>query len=174
MTAAFTPPLSAAWLKVFTAEWLVAVTIASEVPPRATRNKHSQQEFTDAMIDVALRAVTEVIVNRTKADGFPNDALSVVLAPKQFSGVLRGVSLRATGHRDFWLDAVCGRWYPEHVERALAAWRQREERERIAPGALHYYSPVGMVPPHRVPGWAARLTPVPVAGLASDFFRFFG
>lgn len=116
-----------------------------------------------------------MVANRRASPQFPKTALGVVLQPKQFSGVLRGVTLGQVGHRDFWVEAVLGEWFPEHVSRCLHEWRrvQRSEEGRVVPGALYYYSPVSMNPPHRVPTWAASLQPVALAGVEQDYFRFF-
>lgn len=162
-------------LRAATEEWLVAATIATEVPPRPTTSPNSLQPWTAEAIPLAIRAVAEVVDARVKADGFPNSPLDVVLQVKQFSGVLRGVALVQVGHRDIWLDAVGGLWFPDHVSRCLAEWRRiaRGSEARIAGGATHYYSPVGMLPSRRVPSWAVDLTPVPLAGVPDDWFRFF-
>ena len=162
-------------LRASTEEWIVAVTMATEAPPTPTKSPHSAVEFTATQIPVAIRAVAEVIANRAASGKFPDSPLGVVLQVKQFSGVLRGLALGSTGHRDFWLDAVLGKWYPEHVARCLYEWRRlaRTPTPAVAPGALYYYSPVGMLPPHRVPTWAVALTVVPVTGLPEDYFRFF-
>jgi len=162
-------PLSQSALRAATEECLVAATIATEVPPNPTG------AFTAEMIPLAIRAVAEVMDNRTRAPQFAKTALGVVLQPKQFSGVMRGITAAALGHRDIWLDAVSGAWKPDHVARCLAEWRRlaRNPEPRLAPGALFYYSPSGMIPKGRVPDWVANLTPVPLVGVSEEFFRFF-
>lgn len=153
----------------------MAVTIASEVPPIPRKSPHSADEFTQTMIDLSIRAVAEVIANRAASPKFPSTPLGVVLQPKQFSGVLRGLSVSSTGHRDYWVDAVTGNWFPNHVSKCLHEWRRLRRGNTVAvvPGALYYYSPVGMLPPHRVPSWVAELEPVDSPGIAPDYFRFF-
>lgn len=162
-------PLSQPALRAAVEECLVAATIATEVPPRPVG------AFTAEMIPLAVRAVAEVIANRAQSQQFPRSPLGVVLQPKQFSGVMRGVTAVQLGHRDIWLDAVTGAWMPDHVARCLSEWRRlaRMPEQRLVPGALFYYSPIGMIPKGRVPGWVADLTPVPLAGVSEDFFRFY-
>jgi len=167
--------LSPAALRAATEEWLVAATIATEVPPRPTTNPNSVQPWTAEAIPLAIRAVAEVIATRARTDEFPKTALGVVLQIKQFSGVLRGVSLVQVGHRDVWLDAVGGLWFPDHVGRCLAEWRRiaRGTTVEVAGGATHYYSPISMLPSRRIPFWAVDMTPVPVPGVPLDWFTFY-
>ena len=147
----------------------MAATIATEVPPRPTGS------FTADMIPKAIRAVAEVIATRRGRPQFHPTALGVVLQVKQFSGVLRGVTLGQVGHRDIWLDAATGNWFPDHVSKCLFEWRRVASGPEVqtVPGATHYYSPVGMIPAGRVPAWAAAMSEVPCAGVARDYFRFF-
>lgn len=167
-------PLSPSALRAAAEEWIVAVTIATEVPPRPTTNPNSPQPWLAEAIPLAIRAVAEVVATRAKTNGFPNSALGVVLQLKQFSGVLRGLSLKAVGHRDIWLDAVCGIWFPDHVGKCLAEWRRvMRSAERIAGGATHYYSPVGMLPPGSKPSWVVGKTLHTVTGVPIDWFSFY-
>lgn len=160
-------------------EWLVAATIATEVPPAPVHSSASATTFTAPMIIAAQQAVAEVIANRVAHPSFPKTAVGVVLQPKQFSAVMRGLSAAALGHRDIWADAVAGLWFLPHVEECLAAWRRVQETRRTNHGvalvgaALWYYSPVSMNPPTRVPDWAASKKPVACPQIASDYFRFF-
>lgn len=167
--------MNPAELRASAAEWLVAVTIATEVPPKPVKSPHSSVEFTAAMIPKAIRAVAEVIKNRAGRMGFPKTPLGVVLAPRQFSGVMRGVPAAALGHRDIWLDAVVGEWMTEHVSKCLYEWRRvlAGPEVQTVPGVTHYYSPVGMLPPMKAPSWAASMIEVPLAGVAPDYFRWF-
>lgn len=165
-----TPPA----LKRAAEEWLVAATVATEVPANDINNQYSSATFTKTMIDPSIRAVCEVIRNRTEHSSFPNSALEVVLQPVQFSAVMRGLSTAALGHRDIWRDAVAGEWAPEHVERCLRMWRTvRDTSVQLVPGVLWYYSPVSMRPPHREPTWAASKHEVIVPNIAVDYFRWY-
>lgn len=167
-------PLSPQALREATEEWLVAATIATEVPPRPTTNPNSKVPWTAEAIPQAIRAIAEVMYARSRTPGFPSMPLGVVLQPKQFSAVLRGVMLGALGHRDIWIEAVCGTWFPDHVSRCLAEWRRvQRSTERIAGGALYYYSPVGMLPKGSAPAWADGKVIVPVPGIPLDWFSFF-
>ena len=154
-------------LKGAAEEWLVACTIATEVPPRA------KGDWTDDMVGPAIRAVCEVVQNRADSAGFPDTPLGVVLAIKQFSGVLRGLTLGQVGHRDIWLDAVQSNWYPDHVARCLTIWRKRKELPMTVDGATHYYSPVSMIPKGKVPSWAIEMHEVSLPGVDPHFFRWF-
>jgi len=138
-------------------DYLVAVTIATEVPPRPTGN------FTEPMIDLAIRAVAEVIRNRAADPHFPDTEAAVVLQARQFSAVCR---------EDYWRRAICGDWFPAHVERCLRIWHEIPIRS-VVPGACWYYSPISMVPPFRVPDWAKALVEVPLEGMHADYFRFY-
>lgn len=140
-------------------EYVVAVVMATEVPPVP------QAEFTAEMIPLALRAVANVIRNRTVRPGFPEDPVSVVLAPKQFSAVCR---------EPYWRDAMAGRWQPNHVRTALQVWRASAiDRVSLVPGATHYYSPISMIPRGSSPTWAAGMDEVLVPGLSREYFRFY-
>lgn len=158
-------------------EWIVAATIATEVPPAPVQSSASKVPFTQSMILAAQQAVAEVIANRVADPRFPNTAVNVVLQPKQFSGTLRG--LASIPKRDIWADALAGTWFPTHVQECLLAWRRVLEMlrtgqdRRLVPGALWYYSPVSMEPPFRVPDWAPPKTAVPCEIIASDYFRFY-
>ncbi len=160
-------------------EWLVAATIATEVPPAPVQSSASKDMFTSAMILIAQQAVAEVIANRVAAPGFPKTAVQVVLQPKQFSGTLRGLSLPKDMKRDIWADAIAGLWFAPHVLECLQAWRRVVEMQRtghdawIVPGALYYYSPVSMAPPFRIPDWAAGKVAVPCERVSPDYFRFY-
>lgn len=166
-------PLSPLALRSATEEWLVAATIATEVPP-SPASKPGFAPWTAEAIPLAIRAVAEVIAARVGKSGFAQRPLGVVLQVKQFSGVLRGLRLTDVGHRDIWLDAVSGLWFPDHVSRCLAEWRRTERSEaRIAGGATHYYSPVGMLPPGSKPQWAVSMPQVSVAGVPADWFSFY-
>ena len=162
-----------------TTDWLVAATIATEVPPSPMQNSHSKVMFTSPMILAAQQAVAEVIANRMAHPGFPKTALGVILQPKQFSGVMRGVTAAQLGHRDIWADAVVGSWFPAHVQECWQAWRRVREMTRtghdaqLVPGALYYYSPVSMVPPFRVPEWVNGKALVECERISTDYFRWF-
>ena len=161
-----------------TEDWIVACTIATEVPPSPVQSSASQDMFTSAMILAAQQAVAEVIMNRIAIAGFAKTAVGVVLQPKQFSGTLRGLPAPKSG-RDIWADALAGTWFPQHVRECYAAWRRVVEMMRtghdlrLVPGALYYYSPVSMDPPFRVPSWVADLKAVPCAAVSTDYFRFY-
>lgn len=158
-------------------EWIVACTIASEVPPSPMQSSASTEMFTSSMVLAAQQAVAEVIANRVAAPGFPKSPVAVVLAPKQFSATLRG--LPVPKHRDIWADAIAGTWFPQHVQECLQAWRRVVEMNRtghdarLVPGALYYYSPVSMVPVMRVPDWATGKKVVPCEVIAEDYFKFY-
>ena len=137
-------------------DWIVACVIATEVPPKSTGG------FSAVMIPVAIQAVSDVIRNRAASGKFPDTAVEVVLQPKQFSAVCR---------EDYWRKAMAGKWFPAHVAKCLAIWQN--PGPPVAPGALYYYSPISMVPPMSAPGWAAKLTEVPAAGLDRTYFRFY-
>lgn len=156
-------------------DWIVAATIATEVPPAPVTSSNSKETFTAAMILAAQQAVAEVILHRSKDPRFPHTPTEVVLQPKQFSAVMRGLSAAALGHKDIWSGAVAGSWFPVHVEECLDAWRRVRMGAvpALVPGALYYYSPVSMRPPLSAPDWAAALTPVLCSSISSDYFRFF-
>lgn len=137
-------------------DYVVAVVIATEVPPLATGT------FTVAMIPLAIHAVCDVIRNRVASHGFPDDPVSVVLQPKQFSAVCR---------EEYWRHAMAGHWFPNHVAACLTAWQYPEPP--IAAGALWYYSPVSMDPPGREAPWVPGKTEVLVPGLDREYFRFY-
>lgn len=145
-------------------EWIVAATIATEVPPTLiTKVTPELREtiFTREMIKPAIRAVADVMRCRIEDTHFPDTGIAVVLAPRQFSAVCR---------EDYWRRAVAGNWQRKHVEECLSVWR-----ESVVPRlhALYYYSPISMVPMMREPSWAARLTEVYVDGINRDFFRWY-
>lgn len=137
-------------------DWIVAATIATEIPPRP------QGPFTREMIPVAIAAICDVIRNRVHDPRFPDTAVEVVLQPRQFSAVCR---------EDYWRRAMAGLWEPSHMARCLEEWQHPAEHA-TAPGATHYYSPVSMVPPDREPSWIHGMTEVPVA-VDKSYFRFF-
>jgi spore germination cell wall hydrolase CwlJ-like protein len=137
-------------------DYVVAVTIATEVPPEPTGT------FRASMVPIAIQAVADVIRARVRDPRFPNTPVEVVLQPKQFSAVCRQV---------YWRRAMAGEWFPGHVATCLAIWKA--DRPPVAPGALWYYSPVSMVPPGREPSWAAEKTAVYVEHLDPYYFRFF-
>jgi len=136
-------------------DYIVACVIATEVPPLATGT------FTNAMIPLAIQAVCDVIQNRAASPGFPDDPVSVVLQPKQFSAVCR---------EEYWRQAMAGMWFPRHVAMCLGYWQTAP-----APSmdALWYYSPISMEPPGRVPSWVEGKTEVLIAGLDREYFRFY-
>lgn len=158
-------------------DWIVAATIATEVPPSPVQSSASKEMFTSAMILAAQQAVAEVIANRLAHPNFPKSASGVVLQPKQFSGTLRG--LQAGKGRDIWADAVAGLWFPAHVQECYQAWQRVLEARRtshdtaLVTGALYYYSPVSMAPPFRVPTWVSGLQSVPCERISSDYFRWY-
>lgn len=148
---------------MITDETLIAATIATEVPPFAVG------KFTDGMIPLALNAVADCIRNRALAgDAFGRTARAVVLAPKQFSAVLR---------EEYWFKAVLGLWQPSHVEEARQHWRSIVAGPAHAVGdrkILWYYSPISMVPKYSEPSWVKNLIEVPRPGIDRDYFRFYG
>jgi len=158
-------------------EWIVAATIATEVPPSPMQSSNSKDMFTAAMILAAQQAVAEVIANRLAHPSFPKTAVGVVLQPKQFSGTMRGLPIPQS--RDIWADALAGLWFPTHVSECLAAWRRVVEMNRtghdgrLVPGALYYYSPVSMSPPFRIPTWAAGKTVVVCERISPDYFKWY-
>lgn len=158
-------------------DWIVAATIATEVPPSPVQSSAAQEMFTSPMILVAQQAVAEVIANRLAHPAFPKTAAGVVLQPKQFSGTLRG--LLAGKGRDIWADAVAGLWFPTHVHECYQAWRRVLDMVRtghdnlVVPGALFYYSPCSMTPAFKVPGWVAGRVPVPCERVSLDYFRWY-
>jgi hypothetical protein len=139
-------------------DYVVAVVVATEVPPPGTI-----PAFTDDMVVIALRAVCEVVRNRVAHPAFPDTAVQVVLAPKQFSAVCR---------EDYWIRAMAGLWEPRHVQQALDTW-QHHAPISLVPGALWYYSPASMSPPFSEPPWLVGKTEVLVEGLSRDYFRFY-
>lgn len=149
-----------AWPPAAVLDYLVAVTMATEVPPKATG------AFTAAQIPVALAAVAGVILQRAQSPLFGDTPLDVVLEPKQFSAVCR---------EDYWRKAMAGNWFPSHVRAALDIW-QRVSSGALAspvPGAMWYYSPISMVPPFRVPGWVTGKREVMLIGVHRDYFRWY-
>lgn len=147
---------------MITDETLIAATIATEVPPFAVG------KFTDGMIPLALNAVADCIRNRALAgDAFGRTARAVVLAPKQFSAVLR---------EEYWFKAVLGLWQPGHVEEARKAWLKyaRSLPPQGERRVLWYYSPISMVPKYSEPSWVKNLIEVPRPGIDRDYFRFYG
>ncbi len=145
-----------------TRDILVAATIATEVPPVHRRDEilGITYEFTTEMIPLAIAAVADVIAGRVLNHRFPNDPVAVVLQPKQFSGV----------GKDYWIRAISGHWFPQHVGACLDEWHRQRSYEL---GALWYYSPVSMIPPMSSPPWVMRLHEVLVPGLSKDYFRFY-
>ena len=142
---------------MITDETLIAATIATEVPPFAVGT------FTDDMIPKALTAVAECIRNRMAVGTFGGKTgRQVVLAPKQFSAVLR---------EEYWFKAVLGLWQPRHVEEARKAWNVLTNPDGRV---LWYYSPISMVPKMAEPSWVRGLTEIPRPGIDRDYFRFYG
>jgi spore germination cell wall hydrolase CwlJ-like protein len=138
-------------------DYVVAVVVATEVPPPGT-----VAGFTDDMVPVALQAVCDVIRNRVANPEFPNTAVQVVLQPKQFSAVCR---------EDYWIRAMAGEWEAAHVALALATWQANGTA--VAPGACWYYSPISMKPPGSQPSWITGKVEVLVPGLDRWYFRFY-
>ena len=138
-------------------DWLVACTIATEVPPVGIG------AFTPEMIPAALRAVADVIRNRVAAGSWGHSPVEVVLAKNQFSAVCR---------EDYWRKAVAGLWQLSHVLKALAVWQTPQCPDNVG-GATYYYSPVSMRPVGAIPSWVAGLTEVVVPGIDPQFFRFY-
>lgn len=138
-------------------DYVVACTIATEVPPTPTTN------FSSDMIVLAIRAVCDVIRNRVASPLFPNTAVEVVLQPKQFSAVC---------HDDYWRHAVAGHWFPRHVASCLAAWRYAPAPPVVL-GALWYFSPVSMEPRDSFPNWFKGKQEIIVPKLNPEYFRFF-
>jgi len=138
-------------------DYVVACTVATEVPPTPTTN------FSAEMIVLAIRAVCDVIRNRVADAAFPNTAVEVVLQPRQFSAVC---------HDEYWRKALAGKWFPRHVASCLAAWRY-VVAPPVVPGALWYFSPISMEPPGREPTWLAGKEEIIVPKLNPHYFRFF-
>ena len=129
--------------------YIVAVTIASEVGPQGTQPER--------------RAVASVIHNRATRDNIT--FLKVVLAPKQFSGV---------GH-DYWIRYLAGTSLEATVRQCYADWEWVVENGPVFPETVRwYYSPISMEPPFSEPYWARRLTYYPTPDIAPDRFKFYG
>lgn len=137
-------------------DWIVAATIATEVPPPGGK-------LPDEQVHLAIQAVCNVIRGRSHDPRFPHDPVLVVLQPKQFSAV---------GVEDYWRKACAGLWFPDHVQACLAEWRNMPPSPTAA-GALWYYSPISMVPPDSAPGWVFGKDEIVVNGLDREFFRFY-
>ena len=137
-------------------DYVVAVVIATEVPPEPTGT------FTAEMIPLALHAVCDVIRNRVADPEFPDTAVQVVLQPKQFSAACR---------EDYWIRAMAGLWFPTHVANAFTTWQAHTSP--ITDGACWYYSPVSMEPAGSQPAWIAGKREVLVPGLDRGYFRFY-
>jgi len=129
-------------------DYLIAVTIATELPP-------------DAPIE-EFRAVIDVIRNRIMSKRWGVKPVYTVLARNQFSAVCR---------EEYWRRAIAGDWIPKHVERCLELWH--EEWEDTTDGATHYYSPISMIPQWSEPNWAPSMTEVEVPGTRKTHFRFY-
>jgi len=145
---------------VHAADYLVAVTIATEVPPRPT------DVFTADMIDPAIRAVCEVIHNRTADPHFPDSPVAVVLQPKAFS---------ADCKQDYWFRAVAGSWLPRHVARCYDTWMESSVKPwtPLVRGAVYYFSPVNMNPRGAEPKWMKGLEEVVFPAVSNWYFRWF-
>ena len=128
--------------------YLVAVTIATELPPDAPLEEY--------------KAVIDVIRNRVKSGRWGKLAVDVVLARNQFSAVCR---------ETYWRNAVAGNWLPSHVERCLNLWTV--DWADTTDGAMYYYSPISMIPQWSAPAWAASLVEVTVEGTRPTHFKFF-
>lgn len=137
-------------------DWVVAVVIATEVPPKAMGN------FFESMIPTAIQAVSDVIRNRVASPLFPNTPVEVVLQKHQFSAVCS---------QDYWVRAMAGLWQPSHVDHCLSIWQANNAK--VAGDALYYYSPVSMNPPFSQPTWLVGKTEVIVPNLSKDYFRFY-
>lgn len=137
--------------------YIVAVTVATEVPP-------------DAPIE-EFKAVIDVMRNRAASGrwsmraGRRTDAqalVHVVLSKNQFSAVCR---------EGYWRRAMAGDWQPRHVARCFdlvaTDWPDTTD------GATHYYSPIGMIPPSRVPLWQPGMRETFPPGVRALYFRFF-
>lgn len=135
-------------------DYLVAVTVATEIPPARTD---------EAGPEVEIEAVIDVVRNRARLWG--QSPAEVVLARRQFSGVCQ----------EYWKRALAGQWFPAHVGRCYALWldRFRFNVPDITHGCTHYYSPIGMKPPGRVPRFAQLGTEVVIPGVRRTHFRFF-
>ena len=128
--------------------YIVAVTAATEIPP-----------FPDTP-EAEFKGVIDVIRNRARI--FRKSLVDVVMAPRQFSAVCR---------ETFWRDAICGKWFPAHVERCYRLLQQ--DWSDTTGGATHYYSPIGMVPRGSVPSWAGSMVEISIEGVRPNYFRFF-
>ena len=137
-------------------DYVVAVTVASEVPPVPKGG------FTAPMIPLAIRAVCDVMRNRAADPRFPHTTVEVALQPKQFSCV----------GQPYWYHALAGTWFPTHVLRCITAWLN-PILPPVAPGALYYFSPVSMVPLGSVPHWVEGKTLVATPGIDPHYFQFF-
>ena len=129
--------------------YIVAVTIASEVGPQGT--------------EAERRAVASVIHNRATRRNAT--FLKIVMEPRQFSGV---------GH-DYWLRYLAGTSMEAVVKQCYESWEWVLENGPVLPETVRwYYSPISMDPPFRVPHWARNLTYYPVPSVHEDRFKFYG
>lgn len=128
--------------------YIVGVVVATEVPPNAPI-----EEF---------KAVTDVIRNRTNRSGDAGDMVLVVLAKNQFSAVCREA---------YWRRAMAGKWISSHVDKCIEL--VKTDWEDTTDGATYYYSPISMEPRGSIPSWATKFEEKQVAGVRSDYFRFY-
>ena len=147
-------------------DYLLACVVATEVPPNPI-DSPGKPPFTIEMRDKAIRAVIDVIANRVSSDKFPLTEVQVLLQRKAFSGVY----LSQVSGEDFWVRAVAGKWFPEHVERCYNVWKD-ETWEDITGGCTYYFSPISMNPPMSEPDWWANLSEMVIPGLSGEYFRF--
>jgi len=137
------------YVKLGAPDYIVACTIATEVPPDAPSSE--------------FKAVTDVIKNRAKDGRWGNKTINVVLAKNQFSAVCR---------EQYWKDALTGDWLPSHVERCYSFLTSGGKDS--TDGSLYYFSPVSMVPRGTLPKWDFdKLEEVHVDGVRPEYFRFF-
>lgn len=144
--------------------YIVAVTVATEVPPDAPI-----AEF-KAVIDVIRNRAASgkwwgggtVVLSESARRMHVPSLLYVVMAKNQFSAVCR---------EDYWRRALAGDWQPRHVARCLAILQT--DWPDTTDGATHYYSPIGMQPPGCAPSWAAVMRETFPPGVRARYFRFF-
>jgi len=133
-------------------DYVVAVTIATEVGPDSTKEERM--------------AVASVIWNRARHSHI--SPLRVVMAPKQFSGVLK----------EYWGRYLSGESMELLTQQCYNEWRHLKESGGAAatlPRHIRwYYSPISMTPKNRAPGWTKELTYHETPDIDNSRFRFYG
>lgn len=129
-------------------DYIVAVTIASEVGPEST--------------EAERLAVASVIRNRATFSG--TSAVRVVMKPRQFSGVLH----------TYWGRYLSGESLKGLVEICYNSWKKAERRPTLPAAVRWYYSPCSMIPEGRKPNWANELEHYPTPNIDENRFKFYG